>query len=200
MVVALPDESVVRLIDVTEDEALKLPSGAIVGDVDTVTIVLYAALPPLSSTVTVIVACARILTERGDTVRIIPAGTGGGGLPIVKVVPALMTVTPSADVAAAVMVTIRLTAFALNLTVATPLLFVSAELRETDPAELLLTANDTVAPETTLFSESLTVALTVTDPDEGMDVTGADVATSVKLTVILAGVPVVVVVGPVVGL
>jgi hypothetical protein len=56
VVVALPVASVVTSIDVTDDDALKLPSGVVVGDVVRVTIVLLAALPPLSSTVTVIAA------------------------------------------------------------------------------------------------------------------------------------------------
>ncbi len=149
---------------------------------------LNAPLPPLSTTVTVIAAWPRILTDSGETVIVSPNGTGGGGLPIVKAAPELI-VTPVAVLTDAVMVTIRLTAFALNLTVATPALSVTAEPAVTAPAALLLTANDTVTPDMTTFCESVTIASTLTDPEAGMDVTNAEFVTSVKVTVILAGVP-----------
>lgn len=89
------------------------------------------------------------------------------------------------------MVVIASTLLALNRTVAMPAALVDALLAAREPAPAFRFINETVAPVTRLLNASVTVAFTLTEPEEGILVTEAPVAISVKVTTIVAGVAVV---------
>jgi hypothetical protein len=178
-----PLVSVVRGREETIEVGLKLPVAVPPVTISRVITVPYDAFPPPSVAATVTVAVPWMFTVRGVMVIVRFCGTGGSGVPMVNVAE-LFNVRPLV-VTEAVSVTNTFTAFALNKTVATPNAFVVAVVAAMEPAEALLTAKLTVAPEITLFDASLTVAFTFTDPDEATVATVAPVVTSVNVTAML---------------